>query len=474
MRIITLNILSFIILNIFYQCINNKQIIIPFKILNKQNEDGNYIELLLKNQLYAEINLGTPEQTIYLSITTETESFSIESKLINDKFYSHNESSTYINTEKKLSFYHERYKSGKIFKDNFYFQSNLNEKTRIALNNISFDYIYELSEEYINKDDAHLINNNNKISGEIGLQIQKIISSNSNILNSLNNIKAIDKNIWSLLYKKEKGNEGYLIIGENLKQFKGEGKRTNAYINGIYYYWYFFFSDIYSGNIKFNKERIGEYAPQLGVIIGSDEYKIYVNNTFFRNLIEKNACKTKNITNKRKIYSFFECEKVININNFKPLIFSHQELSYNFILDKNDLFIDYKNKKYFLCIFLEEDLDINYYENHNWILGSPFTKKYFFSFDADSKVIFFCEDKNWENANNRSSGFFWFIVSTFGILTVILSIYLIIKIIYRPKRIIANELEDSFSYLGLKNISNETDIGDFNNSKYNKLGIYMN
>ena len=468
MRIIILNILSFIILNLLYKYINNNQIIIPFNIINSQNEDMNYMELLLKNQLYSEIKIGTPEQTIYLSITTEEESFSILSKLINDKFYSHNESSTSINTETLLSFYHEKYKSGRVFKDKFYFQKN-EKKNRIPLDNISFNYIYELSKEYISKEEEFLINNN--ISGSIGLQIPKIISSNSNILNSLINIKAINKNIWSLVYTKGKDNQGYLILGENLKQYKEGGKRTNAYLNGIYSYWYFYFSDIYTDRVKLNQERIGEYAPHLGIIIGSNEYKIYVKNYFFKNLRERNLCIIKNITYNRKIYSYYECDKGININNFKPLIFSHQELSYNFTLDKNDLFFDYKNKKYFLCIFLEKDLDATYYDTHNWILGSPFTKKYSFSFDGSSKVIYFYEEKNENISNGKVSGFVWFIIFVFGIVTSTLVIYLILKIIYRPKRIIANELEDSFNYSNQRNKKSEIDISAFNSSKYNKLGI---
>lgn len=116
----------------------NNRIIIPLKIIDNHNTGLNYIESILQNQLYAEIKLGTPQQNVYLSISTETENFSIESRYINDKFYFHNDSSTYINTDKKISFYHERYKSGNIFKDNFYFQRDLMTK------NIIFIIIYRL------------------------------------------------------------------------------------------------------------------------------------------------------------------------------------------------------------------------------------------------------------------------------------------------------------------------------------------
>ena len=134
------NFLIIIVLKLI--CISvNKKIIIPIKLIEHSNTGLNYIESLLQNQIYAEIQLGTPAQKIYLALSTETESFSIESKSINQKFYSHNASSTHFNTGKKISFYHERYKLGNVFKDSFYFRKKFNNNKFDIYNNISFDYI---------------------------------------------------------------------------------------------------------------------------------------------------------------------------------------------------------------------------------------------------------------------------------------------------------------------------------------------
>ena len=47
-----------------------------------------------------------------------------------------------------------------------------------------------------------------------------------------------------------------------------------------------------------------------------------------------------------------------------------------------------------------------------------------------------------------------------------------IKIIFKPKQIKANELEDSFSYKNQDIINNDKEnINAIYNSKYNKLGI---
>jgi len=58
-------------------------------------------------------------------------------------------------------------------------------------------------------------------------------------------------------------------------------------------------------------------------------------------------CESKELTHKQAIYSYYECNIDVNINNFEPLTFIHSELGQKFILDKDDLFKDYNGKKYF-------------------------------------------------------------------------------------------------------------------------------
>ena len=188
------------------------------------------IESLLQNQLYAEITLGTPEQKIYLSITTETDSFSIESKSINDKFYIHNKSSSYINTNKRLSFYHERYKEGYVFKEKFYFKNLYEKDVQQPYNNISFNYILELSEDYKKNEKIYYIDNNqNQISGTIGLQILKTYTSSSHFINSLSYIGAINKNIWSLIYSDNEDNEAVLYLPDGPRH---EDQGVGALLSG--------------------------------------------------------------------------------------------------------------------------------------------------------------------------------------------------------------------------------------------------
>lgn len=451
-------------------------IIIPLKRVSNPDTSINYIESLLHNQLYAEINLGTPEQLIYLSITTETETFSIESKTINDKFYSHIASSSHIDSNKKLPFYHERYKTGYIYKETFYFNS-YEENKKETYKNISFDYILELSEDYTKDEKKFYIDNNqNEISGVIGLQILKSYSTSSSFINSLSNIGAINRSIWSLIHNPNNDNNLYLIIGENpYKTYENTYndivKQASAYLEGSNSFWYFLFSDIKVGDEILNEERSADYAPQMGVIIGTNEYKEYINEKFFSDLIKESKCNKKNVSISKKTYSYYECNNDINVNNFEPIIFTHQEFSYNFTLDKNDLFVDYNNKKYFICVFLEDDSGSTYYSVKRWVLGLPFVKKYNFLFDHNSKKILFYQiNQGQYYGKGKISVFVWIIIVILGMIAALAVIYLLYKIIVRPKKIQANELEDSFNYNSQKN-QNETDLSSFYHSKYNKLGI---
>ena len=148
-------------------------IIIPLYYTDNNN-NLNYLEFLLQPQLYAKIKLGSPEQLIYLLITTDSNYFSKESDNINLKFYNSNKSSTFINKNNKFSFYQERYKSGCYCTEQFYFLNDLNTKQEHIYKNITFTYINELSGEYMTKDKKNYIdNNNNELSGIIGLQYPK-------------------------------------------------------------------------------------------------------------------------------------------------------------------------------------------------------------------------------------------------------------------------------------------------------------
>ena len=65
-----------ILLNLFSFIQSNKNVIIPLYYTENINK-LNYIEFLFQPQLYGKIKLGTPEQIVYLLITTDINYFKI-------------------------------------------------------------------------------------------------------------------------------------------------------------------------------------------------------------------------------------------------------------------------------------------------------------------------------------------------------------------------------------------------------------
>ena len=222
-----------------------------------------------------------------------------------------------------------------------------------------FAYITKLGKDYSIEDNGYIDNNINLINGIIGLQITINYNDENHIsiIKSLKNLDLIDNLVWSINYTNN--TQGYLIIGEHPykynEEFYSEDKRksTPCLINeGIKrdFSWTFSFTDIKVGKNKLNSFRNADYSPQYGLIIGTNEYFDLIK-PYFDTLTK---CNLKEIDFKKNKYSYYECDKDININNFESLVFIHNELETNFTLDKNDLFIDYNDKKYFLIIFQKE------------------------------------------------------------------------------------------------------------------------
>lgn len=437
----------------------NKLVVLPFK--TQIFEEKEYIESLLKEQLYFSLEIGEPPQNINISLSMETSDFVIESPLINNANYNYNKSKTYKNVTDKTQIYGDYFIQGYLSKETFYLQSSNNSKKKEKLNNIQF--IYKAEEKKVNKGENNLFN------GYLGLNLVKRYSIDYSIFKSLYNINAITKNIWTLYYiDKEKG---ILSIGEYPHQYEKDKfnekdiKRANAIVQQNNLKWDFLFTDIIFGSNKINKERIASLAPSLGVIVGTNEFQNKVEEYFFNNLISQNKC-TKNTTKIKNEYTYFQCDKNIDISIFEDLTFIHQEISYNFTLNKNDLFFDYNGRKYFLCVFPN-------FRSENWIFGTPFLKKYSFTFDIDSKLILFYDKqkKNLINRNNNINLIGIVIIAFLVLCIIFLGALIVMKIIIKPKRKSANELDDEESLNYKTQIDNIESCENGKNDSSSKLGL---
>ena len=459
--------LYMILLNI--SIYNSKKIIIPFRTVN--NTYSNYIKSLIQNQIYSKLEIGESKQIVYLAISTETYLFAIESNLINDNFYSAKKSTSYKNNT-YMHYYgdYKRMKYGYILNETFYFQDSINTNKNKEYNNIMFNYITELSKGSNGEDNGYIDNNITLISGILGLQMTRRYLDREEIIfiKSLKNIDAIDKIVWSIDYKND--NEGYLILGEYPHQYdnnysKNDMNELNCITLDYEFYWYFIFTDIRIGQNKMNNIRTAEYSPQLGLIIGTNEYQEVVDN-YFNKFITKGQCILNEIEYKNIKYIYYECDKNLNVDDFEQIEFIHRDTGNNFTLDKNDLFIDFNDKKYFLVIFQKGT------SNKRWKLGKPFVKKYKFAFDHDAKsMIYYKKSARNDKNENNNKFFLYLIILVLGIIVIIIGIFIGKTFFGKKKKKKANELEDSINDVGNQNSININNNEDSPNSDYNKMGI---
>lgn len=430
---------------------NSNQIIFPFKTEEINDESLNYIEGIQDNKIYITIEIGKPPQKIKLYLTMNTCFLLIANSSIDSSYYNSEKSNSYVNISKNTPYF-EIFTNAYLSKENFNFQTSYDKTNTKEFTNIEFMHVLEYSSSaYISP-------------GYLGLQLPK--KNKMNIFDNLKISNAISSHIFNLNYTSD--NEGFLSIGEFPSQYNENNekdviKRTTAlpcnndYASNNDLCWELKFNDVEFGDIKVNRDRGAEIIPELGFIKGTKEYQTKIQENYFSKY-HNNNCK---LNNYGSFFYYYECDKNIDISSFKDLVFSHQEFMYDFILTKNDLFKEYKDKIYFLIVF---DYYLKY--GDNWKLGKPFIKKYSFVYNAESKHIYYYDKQNGnrkgkENGGSSKTYIYWIIIGFLGIAMIVMIALVLTKIIFKPEKKKANELTE-----------NNEDI-DYTNQgdKENSLGI---
>ena len=125
-------------------------------------------------------------------------------------------------------------------------------------------------------------------------------------------------------------------------------------------------------NIEINGNHEAELNPDVGFIIGPNEFFSCIYRNFFNKY--KNICREKNINN--TLFKYIECDKneTFNISSFPDIFFESIWLETTFNLTYKDLFIfDKVNNKYIFLI-------INNRYISKWVFGTIFFRKYQFVF----------------------------------------------------------------------------------------------
>ena len=281
-----------------------------------------------------------------------------------------------------------------------------------------------------------------------------------NIVGQFHRKKIINSYEWFIEYNNE--TNAKLIIGVSPYEYDKEKYSYNnsKSIKGLYFpgdsfYWNLEFTQIYF--IVNNKREQFDYRkvslePSLNYIKAPLYYFEFINETIFGKLISEKKCFIKEVRRQVNLYSIYYCENNEEIkaelkNKFININLLHRFLEKEFVLNYEDLFLEKKNKIYFLII----------YDNmirSNWVLGKPFLKKYFFSFNYEDNVLTYYEIIKNDiigNNNNKIKKIILIVVIVALIIIVSLLGFFLAKFIYNYKKRKATELSEEIVEDKLKN-----------------------
>ena len=417
----------------FLLCLNNiiyiypNYIILPFKTEQLDKYSNNFIQSKFDLNLHTYLELGKPRQKIKIYFRDEFFSFFIidkdttyeESETKNPKIppenikqyisslYDPKLSSTYKNISYYQSFFIDiYYRKGFLATETFYFNTediNNKQKKLTEFNNIDFVLVKKLKP------------GRTLISGAIGLLVvEYFLEGAKSFVQMLVNKNVTSFNLWSKRYYYDE--YGYFLFGDfphiyekdifhkeqyvetdlklnpykqkwNLEfdeiffRIKNEydedgkelGDEEEFYLHDIYNYFYL------------NITLYGEMKHNLGLVIGTVEYQKLIEEQFFNYYFNKSICHKEKILindhhDDKVNYTYYYCDNndLFNKNKFPTLYLNQRALRYIFELNKDDLFILYNNKWYFMIIFEGEEIANPI---HKWMFGEPFLKKYQFVFD---------------------------------------------------------------------------------------------
>ena len=487
-------------------------VVIPFRLRNhttssSTNEETysitNFLEEYINRDFYTTIDIGTPAQKLFAVITSNSHIFSLSSDEYIPNIYETSKNhylpslSSSFTKIKNITVFDKLIKDKTIISESFYLYNttklfkNIEKYEKIKIENMKILY-----EEEGNIEQKHAI---------IGLNYDTSNKEIPYIVNELKRLNIINNYDWS--FKFTSNTEGLFIIGDiphnyekNKNYFYYDSyTKIESSSGGDYSHpWSIYFNQLYfiKNETKIIISQISKCTldPNLGFIIGNNNYKKLLLKNYFGELIENNICQFEktDLTKYSKgyvyygtngIYDLFTCDKNEFVNGkinykkqFMPLLFDLPKYNFTFNLSDDDLFIEINNKYYFLVAFPENEGEIYYIQ---CFLGLPFYQKYRLTFNYDSKTIGFykedpstnvdsnIDDDDDENNNgnrndndkkdNSSNGnnYIRIIIEILICIILVIIAFCIGKKINEQRKKRANELnDDNFDYMSDDNNKN--------------------
>ena len=309
-----------------------------------------------------------------------------------------------------------------------------------------------------------------------------------NFINQIKNKKIISSYLYSFEYHND--TEGLFVIGQypheyspelyknkELKEFYPDKPSMASF--GIT------FDVIYTyiNNEKLiieNNAKSNLLVFNMGLIVGTNEYLKFIENSFFNQFIYNDICRKNYVGTGWEDYIIISCKDDINsfnIEKFPSLFFNIKSINNTFELTFEDLFKKINNRYYFNIIFENYDTNI-------WRIGKPFILKYNFVYNGEAKTIGFYKKNNdiiFEKKNNNNNKKFKLELNALKIFIIIILLFIFISLavifayylgkkfnLIRKKH--ANELiDDNYEYissfLNNKYKLSKKDINEKNNEK---------
>ena len=205
----------------------------------------------------------------------------------------------------------------------------------------------------------------------------------------------VPHNYYSKLFNKDNYITNYMSIQKNQYSFSPYGIKLDK----IYY--------LLGGKLKNFTNIQTSFNIESYLMIGTYEYQDEIESDYFNKYIRNKTCKLVQFVYSSETYDSYICNKTImtekELSKFPELIF--QSSDYNnktFIFDYKDLFTEYMDYYVFNIFFCNYDYPLFEDENIVWSIGLLFLKKYYLTFDSDSKILGLYDLKNDEKDKSSS------------------------------------------------------------------------
>ena len=464
-----------IIIFLFQWKLNIKcKIVFPIETLTSDNYiiySNDSHQKIMQNSLYkniyTSIEIGTPVQKVPLLINTREPIFQITGFTPGNSMLYHllfNLSSIFHNYD----FFKENnsftFKTDGCVKSNNMFDDHLYDCSSYETVKLNNNYLGNIIE--IKNFEFNLVKQKeDNITGILGLGLfDKNEESNKSLMKILKDKNIINNYNWYFSFNSWNDTNIKLIIGS----LPHEDYPNNFLEEDLVYTYIqipdYSFSDmkymLVLDEIKTNSINLiniyAELSFDSNVLIANKEFENELRKKFLKNLEISEKCFKASIKQNLYYYNdliYYYCD--ININdilyeNLPFIKFISKDLNYTFEITKDEL---YKTEGDYIYINLLFDYGKKY-----WVLGKPFSLKYHFIFNQDSKKIglyrkyyenIYINKDNNKNESNKIINIVLIIIFSFCL--IFIGFYLGKKIYQIKRKIRANELNDNYEYINENN-----------------------